>query len=221
MRLPKYSLLGAFLGTGIALGGLYHQRSTRQAELAWFRHENALLHYKTYQSEQTRLAAATAAPAAPPLSPTRRDAVPEPAGSDYRNEGQATAQAALQTFAWACEQGDRAIVSALIHLEPEERTRVEAFLDTPTLRLRTRWLTAELMAADLLMLGILARPLPPADILSAVPIDTVGTGQAVAGTPRPIRLRLVNGAWKYELSSAELLTLASQADASLRPTQAP
>jgi hypothetical protein len=216
MRPPKYSIAAAVLSAFVTLGVLHHLRSAELSELGQLRYLNAKMQYQAYQREQADLA--TAIPETPPSRAV--SAAPQsPVG--YLNEGQSTPQAAVQTFAWACERGDTAAVTVLIHLDQDQRRQAESFMATLPEERRSRWHSVEEMAAELFIISSLARPLPAADILAAIPIETTGDDRATILTPRPIQFRKVDGAWKYQVSASTLEDLGKQIFSTLGKSPAP
>jgi hypothetical protein len=216
MRPPKYSIAAAVLSALVTLGALHHLRSAELSELGQLRHLNAKMQYHAYEREQADLA--TAIPETPP--PRAVSAAPQaPVG--YRNEGQSTPQAAVQTFAWACERGDTAAVAVLIYLDQDQRRQAESFMATLPEERRSRWQSVEEMAAELFILSSLARPLPAADVLAAAPVETTGDDRATILTPHPIQLRKVDGAWKYQVSASVIENLGQQIFSTLGKSPAP
>ena len=170
------------------------------------------------QRQQTRSAATRSAapspvaiiPAAPAASiPTEKSA------EYYRNEGNATPLATLQTFAWACDRGDIETVGRLLHIDAAARPKAEAFMAALPVSARAQWKTVDEMAASLLTRSIMASPFPNADILATATIETVSENR--------VRLRLPDvpkdgteyqktaEGWKYVLTEAVVDAYINQA----------
>jgi len=124
----------------------------------------------------------------------------------YRNEGNATPQAALQTFAWACDRGDTETVNRLLHIDAGARPKAEAFMASLPEAGRAQWKNVDEMAATVLIRSNMARPYPNADILETATVESI--------TADRVRLRLPNvpkdgteyqqtaEGWKYVLTEA-------------------
>lgn len=210
MRISRSFLAAVVAAALITLGFLHQRRRAELSELGQLRYLNAQMQYQAYQRDHAELTPTN--PPSPP-SPSASPASSSPAG--YRNEGQATPQAALQTFAWACERGQLAELAAMIYLDPEQRRQAEAFLTKLPFERRARWHSVEEMAADLLLVGHLARPLPAADILAATPIEQIEDNRVIVRTPHPFPFRQVDGSWKRQVTADALQDLEAQLFAAL------
>ncbi len=67
-------------------------------------------------------------------------------GTEYRNEGQTTPIAALQTYAWACDRGDTATKIHLIRFDESVRRKAVAYMATPSEEARAPSNSPEAMA---------------------------------------------------------------------------
>src|SRR3954466_6348554 len=111
MNVIQRSLLAALVGAVFTGTGLYLQRQHKMQETGRLRHDNMRLQQEIEVRVHARASAAqregrggTASPqtALPAKSAATMDiAMPHRSETDYRNEGNATPQATLQTIAWA------------------------------------------------------------------------------------------------------------------------
>ncbi|HET7537238.1 MAG TPA: hypothetical protein VFJ90_12335, partial [Candidatus Didemnitutus sp.] len=103
----KSSVPAALLGIAIAAGGLYGTRHGRATEIARLRETNRKLRIAI---SATKPIAPVTTAEIPPTLPTKPAEPASPATpvdrGDYRFAGNATPQATLQTFAWACDKMD-------------------------------------------------------------------------------------------------------------------
>src|SRR5947209_5516300 len=119
----KLSLSTMTVTVMLTLAGHHYVQQGRLKEATRLRAENDELRVKISQRRQTQLE--KAGPPEPPaeaglnsdttarteMSEAVRSTAPATEisrvpGTEYRNEGQATPIAALQTYAWACDHGD-------------------------------------------------------------------------------------------------------------------
>jgi len=207
----KISLVAAVLSGGLTAGALFHFQKTRNREVGALKGENTRLRLQALQ-RAAQVSAGSEARAAPvttsaPGSPT---GMPPPAviqgGTTYRNEGNATPRATLQTFAWAGDRGDVALVGRLLYLDPAARTKGEAYWLSLPPGTRAKWKTLDEMAAAVVTDGIMNLPFPAAEILATATEEPAGENR--------VRLRLPNmprdgteyvktdEGWKYVVTEA-------------------
>jgi hypothetical protein len=215
MTVMKCSLLAAVAATGLTAAGLFSHRQRQFQTAGRLRVENERLQ----QEIETRVRAqrpavdrpsetarAALEPAVRPESVAAADhaapAKPEP---DYRNEGNATPQATLQTFAWACDQGDVAAVTRLIRFDEAARTRALAYMAELPEEVRKRWETPEMMAAMLLVDAAMHSPFPHATVLDSVDTKRISPERVkleLPGNPRADgEYQLTPEGWKYAITS--------------------
>lgn len=203
----KISLIAVVISTLVTTGGLYRHQQGRLREARHLQAQNNRLRLEANQRVHDQ-SAAVPRPAPTPQAMTDRPALvaapvsPEP--EHYRNEGNATPRAALQTFAWACDRGDIEAVGRILYIEEAARPKVAAFIAALPENVRSRWKSADEIVAALLTESVMARPFPRADILETATPEEAGAGR--------IRLRMPNvprdgteyqqtaEGWKYVLT---------------------
>jgi type II secretory pathway pseudopilin PulG len=186
----KISLLVSLLSAAVTATTFSLVARSRSQEAAELRLSNVQMQIK---ADQRRLAAKTTSSSddrsvAAPTSSTRvaDNRPPVPAKSfatDYRNEGQATPQAALQTFAWACDRGDTEMVARLICFDHTGRGKAEAYLTSLPADARAQWHTTEEMAASLLTSENINFPNPESRVLELATAETIGDDRIVLHLP--------------------------------------
>lgn len=205
MSLWKSSLLAALAAALLTAGWLALAKQRRTDEIVRLREANRKLRAAAHPEKpiaagsSTRLVAAgvpleTGAPAVPP----------PPAYRDYRNEGNATPQATLQTFAWACDRMDTELLAKLIYIDPAARTKASVFLAGLPENLRTEWRTPEDLAAIGLADAMQLSRFPPAAVLEKAELEQVNENRAVlhlngAAKQRTEYQRTDTG-WKYVIT---------------------
>jgi hypothetical protein len=135
----------------------------------------------------------------------------------YRNEGNATPLATLQTFAWACDRGDTETVGRLLHIDPAARPKAEAFMAALPESARAQWKTVDEMAAALLTRSVMASPFPNSDILATATPEPVGEDRVRLRLPDVPKdgteyQRTADG-WKYVLTDRVVDAYINQARA--------
>lgn len=222
MKSLKLSLLTGGVVALLTLGGLHHVRQGRMQEATRLRKENDRIRLEASRRHQARLAQGEADRAKAVLnSPDMAKDVGSPAtdssvdrsaavsrvpGTEYRNEGQGTPVAAMQTVAWACDQGDAAWMGKLIHFDEVARPKAEAFLASLPVQVRAQWATPEAMAAALLISAGINSPYPVASIIAQARVEDLGAGRSVVHLPGTGRERIeyqeTATGWKYAITEA-------------------
>lgn len=100
----------------------------------------------------------------------------------YRNAGQATPVAALQTLAWACDRGDMEMMEKLQVFDPAAREKAMPYFLALPPEIRARWATPEAMSAALYISDGMHHPYPGAEVLEHAEFETI--------SPTRVRLRL-------------------------------
>lgn len=196
--------LGAALLTAGILAAVHHHRTKEASALRLANHrlrgQAELLRLATAQAKTPAAAVADAAapaPAAVPASP--------PAG-DYRNEGQASPLATLQTLAWACDRGDPEAVARLFLFDPAARAKFEAYAATLPEAARAQWESTDAMAAALLTSAFMHRPFPSATILATATSEPLGENRVRLRLPDSPKDRTeyqqTDTGWKYVITEA-------------------
>lgn len=218
----KMSVAAGVLSAVVTAGVLYLNVQRTHAALVQLRQANEEQSLKLLQrsapAETPRAAAAPASPPAATVAVTSAPPVPMPAL--YRNQGQATPVATLQTFAWACDEGDVAALAKLITFDGDSRARAAAYLAQLPESQRAKWASPEELAATVCIAGYLRWPYPAADIIDLATLETISADR--------VRLRLpgttLDGGnyqktadgWKFVIPSdqnlAERLRILTPAD---------
>lgn len=205
----KLASLAAGLAVLVTAGALYLHHQARQREARTLRWENDRLRLEV----SARFAGKAAAPTAPApagSTPVAVSDVAVPASSQeeyYRNEGNATPHAALQTFAWACDRGDVETVARLLFIEPAARPKAEAFWAGLPESVRAQWKSADEMAAAVLARSVMERPFPHRDLLATATAESLAEGRVrlhLPNVPAPRgRTEYQSSAegWKYVLTA--------------------
>lgn len=207
----KTSLLVVVASVVVTAGGLHLWQQKRFREVRTLKSQNDRLRLQANQRVRSH---PPATPPPGPASPVLDAAGSAPVSSPpvrvqrmaeyYRNEGNATPLATLQTFAWACDRGDTGTVRRMLFIEEAARPKAEAFMAGLPENVRAQWKTVDEMAAAILTESIMARPFPRADVLETATPEEVAPGR--------IKLRLPNvpkdgteyqqtaEGWKYVLT---------------------
>ena len=189
MSLLKTSLITALLSVGVTAGGFYYFHQGRMREAGRLQGQNNRMRAEASRRHQARVAvpppAVSVGSASAGTMPAFPVAVATPVQKPveyYRNEGNASPLATLQTFAWACDRGDTDTVGRLLYIEAAARPKVEAIMAGMPESVRTHWKNADEMAAALLTERIMRSPFPDAEILATATVEPITTDR--------VRLRL-------------------------------
>lgn len=208
----KLSLL-TILVTGLLVStGQFFARQDRQREATRLRAENVLLRLKISRQHQGQLGQAESAgertmtgPGAGGKKPTGAlidgsEKVPSKLSQllkpTYRNAGQATPVAAMQTLAWACDRGDMEVMEKLQVFDPAAREKAMPHFSTLPPEIRARWATIEAMSAALYISDGMHHPYPGAEVLEQAEFETI--------SPTRVRLHLpgANGhGYEFQLTT--------------------
>lgn len=212
MSTLKLSIVTALVATAITAGCLYLVNQRRAAEARSLRMENSRLLMRVLE-RQSRAPLSESVGALPPAAPDAAGpAAPEPAPVPgdtlvvpvYRDEGVATARAALQTFAWACDRGDAKAVARLFVFDDAARAKAVGLLARMPADVRARWSSVDDMAAELLTLNVMSVPFPGADVLERARLEEIGAGRVrlhLNGAPRHgTELQQTPDGWRYAIT---------------------
>lgn len=124
----------------------------------------------------------------------------------YFNAGQATPVDALQTMAWACDQGDTATMARLFIIDDEARASANAVFAAIPVDLRKEWNSLESFAASIIVQDGIEQPYPGADVLALAKVEPGLTGRVTLQLPGAIVSGLVfqqtPEGWKYVIREA-------------------
>jgi hypothetical protein len=206
----KISLITALLSAAVTAGGFHCFQLGRAREAGRLEAENNRMLTEANQRQQVRVAgtkqAATSIASAGTMAAAGGAVPPEKPVEYYRNEGNATPLATLQTFAWACDRSDTATVGRLLHIDAAARPKAEAFLSSLPENARAQWKTVDEMAAAVLTVSIMASPFPNADILETATPEQISEDRVRLRLPdvpkdRTEYQKTAEG-WKYVLTEA-------------------
>lgn len=209
MKTLKWCVLAGVVAAALTVGGLTYRQRRQEGKIRHLRSENSRLRGEAYRrvaaaaaSAQTGAAAARARPAEA-VTTARTAAAPE----EYRNEGRATARAALQTLAWSCDRGDLETLTKLMRLEPAARVKVDDYYASLPADVRSRWKSADEMVATFVSVGAQMSPFPSADVLAAAVMEPAGEDRLLLRIPGTNKDRLsfqrdADGSWSYTMDAA-------------------
>ncbi len=208
MKTLKWCVLAAVVAAVLTAGGLAWRQKREDGEIWRLRSANNRLRSETYRRQAAlEKAAAPGAPVAITAASAKPTAAAARAVEEYRNEGRATARAALQTLAWCCDRGDVPALVQLTQLEPEARAKAEAYYAGLPADVRTRWKSADEMVATLLSVATQMSPFPSADVLDAATMEPAGEDRMQLRVPGTNKDRLpfrrgADGNWNFVLDAA-------------------
>jgi hypothetical protein len=209
----KTSLITALVTIVVTAGGVYYFQQARLRESRQLQKQNNQM-----RADASRRYLATMATRTPPVSSSATKtenahpasvaaAIPAQQSAEYyRNEGNATPLAALQTFAWACDRGDTEAVARLLHIDAGARPKAEAFMAGLPAAGRAQWKNVDEMAATVLIRSIMAQPYPNADILETATVEPIIIDRVRLRLPDMPRdgteYQKTAEGWKYVLTEA-------------------
>lgn len=240
----KSSLLAALVAVVGTSGSLTVVQRRRSAELAHWQSANAQLRYdaqrRVHLTSGAMLPAggngAADAPARPEADASTqsvrsasavepdRPAAPE---RDYRDLGQATPEATLQTLAWAGDRGDVERMRGLIVFDPVARQLAEAYFASLPPALHTQFADLNGMAAALLTRAIMGQPYPEAEVLATGTFAPVGDDASLVrlslpGTGKDGQLyQRDGGVWKYVITEQLVRSYFARHGVSAPPAEGP
>ncbi|MFT3783798.1 MAG: hypothetical protein QM790_17440 [Nibricoccus sp.] len=207
MTAKNLSVISALLAAALTAGTFYYRHHQQAREVGRLRYENNRLLHQAYLHHASTPAPSALAPEnTTPAPATTPNSVPAKLIENYRDEGQATPLAALQTFAWACDRGDTQRVAQMLMFDPSARTKAEAFLAGLPEDTRSRWKSVDEMASTELTFAIMQSPFPNADVLDAARFEAVSDERTQFRLPGTRRDRSTfqksDGLWKYVITEA-------------------
>lgn len=206
----KSSLLFSMLSAALTAGGLFYFHQGRVREARYLKSQNSRLRLEAQQRAHAAppaLVGAAPAGQAVAVSPSVATSIGTASAPEYyRDEGNATPLATLQTFAWATDKADVAYVLRLLYLDPGARTKAEAFWAALPKEAKTQWKTVDEMAAAVLTDSFMRRPWPAAGILARSQFETVSDQRVrlqMPGMPRNgTEFQKTDAGWKYVLTES-------------------
>lgn len=214
----KTVILAALAAISLVSSWQYHVRHLRRQEGARLQTENEDLRGEYNRRRREPISTGRLDPSALDITTEGSDShgptlvriteAPRVLATDYRNDGQATPLAALQTLAWACDCADAGWVEKLIVFDPAARTKSAAYFASVPSQIRTQWPTIEAMAAALLISGSMESPFPTSAVLQHAGVEQIRADRVallLPDTSRP-RMEFINtaGKWSYVITEAEV-----------------
>lgn len=134
------------------------------------------------------------------LSATADEAVPIPVRS-YLNLGQTTAVDALQTMAWACDQGDTTTMANLFIIDEEARFKADEIYAAIPDKMKEVWKSVEAFAAAIIVHNGIEQPYPGSRVLALATIKPLGSGRVALVLPMAsvsnVVFQQTKDGWKY------------------------
>ncbi|MEO6992017.1 MAG: hypothetical protein ABI273_00185 [Lacunisphaera sp.] len=125
-------------------------------------------------------------------------------GTEYRNEGQTTPIAALQTYAWACDHADTATIIHLIRFDELARRKAVAYMATLSAEAQGQLNSPEAMGAALLIDQGIQYPYPGAKILALAKIEVISETRVALLLPdtdhERAEFQKTADGWKYAIT---------------------
>lgn len=210
---PRRLSLLTILVTGLLVStSQFIARQDRQQEATRLRAENMRLRAKISRQHQVQLRQAESSGRRVETGPGAEGSPPAGAPIDaaeegssklaqllrptYRNAGQATPVAALQTLAWACDRGDMEMMEKLQVFDPAAREKAMRHFPELPPEIRAQWATPEAMSAALYISDGMHHPYPGAAVLEQAEFETI--------SPTRVRLHLrgANGdGYEFQLTA--------------------
>ena len=202
----KSSLLFSMLSAALTAGGLFYFHQGRVREARYLKSQNSRLRLEAQQRAHAAPPAVAEAASTAKVTSVSPSVATVPAPEYYREEGNATPLATLQTFAWATDKADVAYVLRLLYLDPGARTKAVAFWGALPTEAKAQWGTVDEMAAAVLTHSFMSRPWPDAGILATSQFETVSDQRVrlrIPGMPRNgTEFQKTDAGWKYVLTES-------------------
>ena len=175
----KLSLTAALAAAVFTAGALYLYGGMQRREARALTERNHQLQGEILARSEAQAAprkkwVAASAHGAPASSLPSSPSPHAPTPALYRNEGQATPIATLQTFAWACDRGDVAKVAQLVVFEGSGREKAAALLAKLPEKMHGEWKTPEELAAVIYVSNFMGRPFPAANVIALATTEPTG-----------------------------------------------
>ena len=171
---PLASILAAAaLGAALTAGGLHLRDRQRAAEWRELNEANERLRADAHLPRSAAFAVSgvssrptsDTAPAFAPASALPADA-PEPLPGAYRNAGNATPAATIQTVAWACDEANAEALAPLLAFDLAARERASSIFEALPPDVRAQWASPEDMATSIYISSVMLLPFPSPAILA-------------------------------------------------------
>ena len=209
----KFVLIASWVA---ALGVLWSQHSTqmdRDAEVARLRDENARIRAAIAERTAAHSVASASVPSAADVGVSvakgQPSAVDQPKRwpiRRYTNAGQATPIAALQTMAWACDQGDVETMAGLFLIDEDVRPQANAIYEAIPAKQKAEWSSVEAFAAAIIVHNGIEQPYPGTEVLALAKIEHITESRVMLLLPGAVVSGVVfqqtAGGWKYVIREA-------------------
>ncbi|HLP26078.1 MAG TPA: hypothetical protein VK477_10390 [Acidobacteriota bacterium] len=124
---------------------------------------------------------------------------------NYQNAGQATPHAALQTLAWACDQGDAELMQKLLVFDEIARKKTEAYFASRPPAARPPG-SLDALAAALYVSDGIQHPYPVAEVLARARFEPVNPARMILRLPGAngdgYEFQQTPGGWKLVVTEA-------------------
>ncbi len=189
MTIVKTAMIAAGLTVALSTGWFYRGRAERWEEAERLRAENDQMRVLVSQRHEAWLKQAQRV-----------------RGTEYRNEGQATPLSALQTYAWACDHGDVALMERLLVFDGAARRKAELYFEERRAATGAQWASLDALAAAVHVEEGMSRPWPGAAVLQQAGFEPAGPDRVAVVLPgtkadRSEFLRTPAG-WKLVITEA-------------------
>lgn len=184
MKPAKRAIIAAVSAIVLVSGWQYYSRQERGQQVTRLRAENDQMRRHASQRHDALIAQVhTVDTAKDSVTPTSTRAGLQMAGTEYRNEGQATPANALQTLAWACDHGEMGVMEKLIVFDPAAREKLMNYLASQPTEGRPQTRSLENLAATLYISEGMKNPYPVSEILQLAKFESLNPERVVLRLP--------------------------------------
>lgn len=217
----KLSLMTSFLAIGGAFGILQYAQLERGQEITRLKKENAHMRLVISQRESAGPLTADSVvhrstgeisstsnegSSTPNDQQTLTDAARRWPTRIYLNAGQATPIAALQTMAWACDQGNVKAMARLFIIDDEARPKAAAIYASIPAERKAEWSSLEAFAAAMIVGDGIEQPYPGREVLALAKIEPITVGRVrlmlLGAVVSGLEFQHTAEGWKYVISVA-------------------
>jgi hypothetical protein len=223
MIVPKAAAITFLAGGVAAFGSYYYIRLERHQDIERLRQANASMRVAISETSRSRplmqppdpgqSAESNLQRARSKVDLTRDARTGVSAGKvrrwpmrTYRDAGQATPTATLQTMAWACDQGDVESMERLFIFDEDVKAKANSlYLGLPE-GLRAEWRSVEAFAAAIIVHNGIEQPYPGSEVLVLAKIKPITAERVIVELPGAVVSGLIfqhtAEGWKYVISEA-------------------